>query len=305
MGRKDQFSGISEFLAVADHLSFRAAAAALGVTPGAVSQAVLSLERSIGLPLFQRTTRRVAVTEAGSQLLVQLRPAAAAIHEAIAGAADVRGRPTGLLRLSVPRISLDLVLLPILEEFRRVCPEVAVELDINDSAVDLAEHHFDAGIRIGDRVAKDMVAVPLTRPFRWLVVGSPSYFSTFGKPRVPKDLLQHECIRYRFPGSRAEYRWQFLLKGREYSLSPPGKLIVNDHLFMVALARRGVGLAYTADLVADRELARGDLQAVMAVHLPKKAGLYLYFPRRSQAQPKLRTFIDAVNRLRRPSSWSK
>jgi len=247
----------------------------------------------------------VGLTEVGAQLLARVRPAAAEIGEAITGLTGLRGRPAGVLRLSVPRISLDLVLTRILQEFHRTCPGVTVELDINDSVLDLAEHRLDAGIRIGDRVAKDMVAVPLTPPFRWLVVGSPSYFSAHRRPRVPRDLLKHECIRYRFPGSRAEYRWQFVRDGREFSLSPPGKLIVNDHLFMVALARQGVGLAYTTDLVADRELALGELQAVLAAHLPTKAGLFLYFPRRSQTQPKLRAFIDTANRLLRPKSSDK
>jgi DNA-binding transcriptional LysR family regulator len=296
MGRTDEFTGLSEFLAVAEHSSFRAAAAALGVTPGAVSQAIRSLERRVGLPLFQPTTRHVGLTEAGARFLSRLRPAAAEIGGAISEMTGLRSRPAGLLRLSVPRITLDVLLVRVLDEFRREYPDVSIEIDVNGASVDLATHRLDAGIRIGNLVDKDMVAVRLTSQFRWMVVGAPAYFSSFGTPRTPKDLLNHECIRYRFPSAGSLYRWQFINRGREFSLNPPGRIVVNDHLLMVALARKGIGLAYTADLVAARELAEGALQSVLGHCLPTKPGLFLYFPRNSQAQPKLRAFIDIARR---------
>jgi DNA-binding transcriptional LysR family regulator len=138
-----------------------------------------------------------------------------------------------------------------------------------------------------------------------VVVGTPAYFKAHGRPTSPQDLIEHECINYRFPTARTVYRWQFVHKGREFSLQPPGGIVVNDHLTMVALAKSGVALAYTTNLVAARELASGELEAVLATHLPTGAGLFLYFPAKSQNQPKLRAFIDVVTRVMRPSSKRK
>ena len=305
MSRVDAFSGLAEFLAVAGHASFRAAAAELRVTPAAVSQAVRGLEARVGLPLFQRTTRSVALTEAGAEFLTRLRPAATEIGEALDALADVRGRPAGCLRLSVPRIALDLVIVPVLPEFRRAFPDVKVEIDVDDASVDLTAGRLDAGIRIGEFIERDMIAVRLTPDFRWHVVGTPSYFAERGRPRVPQDLVKHACIGYRYPTAKAVARWEFVRGGREFSLDPPGSIVVNDHLTMIALARQGMGLAYTADHVAARDLASGELEAVLGSHLPTKPGLFLYFPARSQAQPKLRAFIDVATRLLRPTGGKR
>jgi DNA-binding transcriptional LysR family regulator len=298
LARTDLFTGLSEFLAVADHASFRAAAAELGVTPAAVSQAIRSLEARVGgLPLFQRTTRSVALTEAGAEFLARLRPASTEIGEAVEALVQLRQRPMGRLRLSVPRIALDLVIIPVLPEFRRTYPDVRVEIAVDDASVDLTTDRFDAGIRIGEFIERDQVAVRITPDFRWSVLGTPAYFAARGRPRVPEDLTGHECIRYRFPTARAVYRWQFQRKGREFSLDPPGSVVVNDHIAMIELAKKSVGLVYTADLVAARELESGELEAVLASHLPRKPGLFLYFPAKSQNQPKLRAFIDMATRF--------
>jgi DNA-binding transcriptional LysR family regulator len=294
MARIDRFSGLAEFLAVAHHASFRAAGAELGVTPSAVSQAVRALETRLHLPLFQRTTRHVALTEAGAALLARLSPAAGEIGAALEALGALRQHPTGNLRLSVPRIALDLVVLRVLPAFRRSCPDVTVEIDVSDTSIELATAQFDAGIRIGADIERDMIAVRITPDFRWVVVGSPAYFATRGRPRSPRDLMRHECIRYRFPTARSVHRWPFRKKGREYSLDPPGGIVVNDHLAMIAFARLGLGLAYTADLVAAPALAAGELEDVLAAHLPTTPGLFLYFPARSQTQPKLRAFIDVA-----------
>jgi DNA-binding transcriptional LysR family regulator len=298
MARTDAFTGLTEFLAVAELGSFRAAAARLRVTPAAVSQAVKALETRVGMPLFLRTTRRVAVTEAGTSLLSRLRPATAEIEAALEEFNTLRRQPSGLLRLSVPRIALDLVVLPALPGFRRAYPSIKLELDVNDVSIDLMENGFDAGIRIGGFIERDMVAVRLTRDFHWCVLGSPDYFAAHGKPRTPKDLLEHECIGYRFPSAKTVYRWQFRENGREFSVDTAGGVVVNDHLSMIALAKSGAGLAYTADIVAARELSAGTLRSVLRPYLPTSRGLCLYFPGRSQAQPKLRAFIDFLTKNR-------
>ncbi len=262
------------------------------MTPAAVSQAVRALETRVGLPLFQRTTRHVALTEAGATLLSRLRPATAEIDEAFEHMRDLRARPTGHLRLSVPRIALALVMMPLLPAFRRAYPEVSLELSVNDASINLTTGRFDAGIRIGEFVERDMIAVRLTRDFRWCVLGAPSYFADRDRPRSPEDLAQHECIGYRFPTAQSIYRWEFQRNGREFTVDVAGSLVTDDHLTMIALAEQGLGLTYTADLVAADALARKSLQPVLASYLPTKPGLFLYFPARNQKQPKLRAFID-------------
>jgi DNA-binding transcriptional LysR family regulator len=294
VARTDLFTGISEFLAVARLASFRAAAAELRVTPAAVSQAIRALEARVGLPLFQRTTRRVTLTEVGNTLFARLRPATADIGDTFEHLRALRARPTGHLRLSVPRIAVELVIAAVLPAFRRTCPEVSVEVSVNDASVDLTADRFDAGIRIGEFIERDMVAVKLTPDFRWSVVGSPSYFEQRGRPRSPDELAMHECIGYRFPTAQSVYRWEFHRNGRQFSFDPKGGLIVDDHLTMIALAKQGMGLTYTADLIAAEALASGELESVLRPYLPVKPGLFLYFPARNQNQPKVRAFIESV-----------
>ena len=292
MARIDVFSGLTEFMAVAEQGSFRSAAAQLRVSAAAVSQAVKALEARVGMPLFLRTTRSVALTEAGAQLHRRLRSATGEITEALGEIDALRQRPSGVLRLSVPRIALDLVVLPVLPGFRAAYPDIKVELDVNDASVDIANEGFDAGMRVGDFVERDMVAVRLTPGFRWRVLGTPAYLARHGVPRKPEELLQHQCIGYRFPTAKTIYRWQFQNNGRPLSVDVAGGIIVNDHLTMIALARAGTGLVYTADLVAARDIKAKRLRAVLSAYCISGPGLHLYFPRRSQQQPKLRAFID-------------
>lgn len=292
MARVDTFTGLSEFLAVAEAASFRAAATRLAVSAAAVSQAIKALEARLGLPLFVRTTRSVSLTEAGARLHQRLRAATGEIHDALAEFDRERSRPGGVLRLTVPRIAMPLVVLPVLPSFRAAYPELRVELDINDATVDLAAEGLDAGIRIGRFIERDMVAVQLTPPFRWRVMGSPDYFAANGVPREPEALLQHRCIAYRFPTARTVYRWQFQRQRRVFAIDIGNDLVVNDHLSMIDLACNGLGLCYTAEQVAAAALKRGELRAVLAPFAVTDPGLHLYFPRRSQQQPKLRAFID-------------
>lgn len=296
MSRRAAHAGLIEFLAVARHGSFRAASAELRVSPAAVSQAVKTLEAAIGLPLLLRTTRSVSLTEAGARLLGRARPAFAEIDDALDELRDLRGQPAGRLRLSVPRIALDLVVLPLLPGFRRAYPTISVEIDVDDASVDLASRGFDAGIRIGDFIERDLVAVRLTPDFHWRVLGAPPYLAERGRPLAPKDLMHHECIGYRFPTAGSVYRWQFARRGREITVDAPGGLVVNDHLSMIALARAGAGLAYTADLIAAKEIAEGSLEPVLDAFSLRSPGLFLHFPSKSQHQPKLRAFIDFARR---------
>ncbi|MGY2289507.1 LysR family transcriptional regulator [Pseudomonas sp. SDO528_S397] len=288
----DPFSGLTEFLAVAELKNFTQAAARLGVTPTAVSHAVKTLEKRTGVLLFQRTTRRVALTEAGVTLYTRLRPAAGEIDEALAALGNFRDRPMGTLRLTVPRLSGKLLIEPLIPRFRQAFPDVMLDISLDDATVDLVTQGFDAGIRLGDSIDKDMIAVRLTPDLSWSVVGSPAYFARAGIPLAPEDLTAHDTIGYRFLTSGMAHRWEFTRAGREFTMGVQGALVVNDRNLMIAAARAGQGLAYVSDFEVRDDLASGALVKVLAPFVPPSAGLYLYFPSRTQSQPKLRAFID-------------
>ena len=300
MTAPDPFTGLSAFLAVAEAGGFTGAAARLGVSPAAVSQAVKALESRLGTLLFVRTTRRVGLTEAGAALLARVGPATMEIASAIEAAGEMASVPTGLLRLTVPRMAVPLVVEPVVAALRRSHPRIAVEIAVDDATVDLTARGYDAGIRIGEYVERDMVAVRLTRDIAWSVVGSPAYLDARGRPERPEDLTRHEAIRYRFPASGVLYRWEFERDGRALTVDPPGSLIVNDGDLLLAFARAGLGLAYVADIAVAAELASGALEPVLQPFLPRTPGLFLYFPRRAQDQPKLRAFIDVARAVLRP-----
>ncbi|MCY1505180.1 HTH-type transcriptional regulator PgrR [compost metagenome] len=295
----DPFNGLREFLAVAESSSFTAASATLGVTPNAVSQTIRALEARLGLQLFVRTTRRVALTEAGSAFLSRVRPAASEIADAYELLGDFRDRPMGNLKLTVPRMAIPLVLTPLLPRFRQAYPDVSVEISIDDAAVDITERGFDAGIRIGEAVERDMIAVRLTPDITWAVVGSPSYFVKQGRPQTPEELTRHEAIRYRYPASGTIYRWEFEREGRDFSVDVPGGLTVNDFQMLMEMAEAGTGLAYLPDLSVRDAVASGRLQRVLEAYLPRSPGLFIYFPAKAQTQPKLRALLDLAAKVAR------
>jgi DNA-binding transcriptional LysR family regulator len=290
---KDLFDGVPQFLAVARLSGFRAAARELGVTPGAISQAIRGLEARLGVPLFVRTTRRVALTEAGVAFASQLSVVERTVAEAIAQASASQDRPTGILRLCVRRMAIPL-LADILPVYRAACPGVAIEVEIRDGGIDLIREGFDAGIRIGEFIEPDMIAVPIGARFHWIIVASPDYLAARGRPKAPADILGHDCIRFRFPGSVAPYRWELRANGSDLRIDPPGDLIVTDSALLCELAERGLGLAYTSDVAAQNALEDRRLKTVLADYMPPADSLYLYFPTRSQSQPKLRALLDIV-----------
>jgi DNA-binding transcriptional LysR family regulator len=291
----DPLHGVTTFLAVAETGGVTAAAARLGVTPTAVSKAIRLLEARHGVALFQRTTRRVALTEAGREILVRLRPAAAEISQAFAGLSGFRDKPMGSLRITAPRSTSDLfsVLVP---AFRQAYPDVALEVSLDDAIIDLVSAGYDAGIRLGEAVEKDMVAIRLTPEIAWSVVGAPRYFAKTGRPTTPEELVRHQAIRYRFLSSQTLHRWGFKRGRREFSVDVKGGLIVNDRGLLIDFAVKGLGLAYVSDREVQSQVAAGRLESVLRSYIPSDAGLYLYFPARSQTQLKLRVFIDMVRR---------
>lgn len=302
MARTDLFDGISEFLTVVRRGSFRAAARELGVTPGAVSQAVQTLERRIGLPLLHRTTRHVALTEAGERFLTEVQPAADAIAGSLDNLANLSGRPSGTLRLLIHNIAAREVLTPMLPAFLATHPDIAVEVITDTKRHDLVGSGFDAGIRIGEFIDQDMLTVRATPPFSWIVVGAPAYFAAHGRPETPDDLANHTCLRFRLPDTGDLYRWEFERDGVAVTIDPPGQLTSDDPALLRAMAVAGLGLTYSSSQTARRELADGRLETCLDDFAPARDALYLYYPKSSRLQPKLRVFIDACLRSMRERS---
>jgi DNA-binding transcriptional LysR family regulator len=300
--RQGALDGVEVFLSVAQHRSFRRAAAELGVTPSAVSQTVRVLEARIGAALFIRTTRSVGLTEAGERFLSHAKPA---FDELVAASEVARGlgqRPAGLLRLSVPRAVVPILLEPLLASFCQAYPEVEVEIAASNELIDLAAQGFDAGIRLGQFVDADMVAVPLTPPFRFIVVGSPAYFAARSRPRHTDDLREHACLRWRRSGG-ALALWSFNDNGHAIEIAVSGPLIVNDFHTMLGAAIEGIGLAQLPEPMAAEGLRAGKLVHVLEPFAPVIPGVFLYYPSRRQIMPKLRAFIDHVKS--RPASPGK
>jgi DNA-binding transcriptional LysR family regulator len=293
----DNLDGLSAFLAVGRHRSFTAAAAELGVTPTAVSQKIKLLERRLDVVLFQRTTRRVALTEPGASLFERLRPAISDVETALGALADYRGRPSGTLRITAPTTSTSVVA-PLVTRMREAYPELSVEVSLDDAFVDIVASGFDVGVRLGDSVEKDMVRIPITKQTSWSIVGSPEYLEKAGRPRRPEDLVRHRTIRQRMIATGIVYRWELERRGKPVTVDVPGGIVVNDVALIVALARTGAGLAYVSDEAIGPDIAAGRLERVLESFLTPGPGLCLYFPARTQEQPKLRVLIEMVKSMR-------
>ncbi len=291
--RQGALDGVEAFLSVSQHRSFRRAAAELGVTPSAISQAVRALEARVGAALFTRTTRSVGLTEAGERFLLRAKPAFEELVAASEVVRDLGQRPTGRLRLSVPRAVVPILLEPLIASFSRAYPEIEMEIAVSEELVDIATGGFDAGIRLGQFIAADMIAVRLTPPFRLTVVGSPAYLARNGRPERPDDLRRHACLRLRrSDGSLA--LWQLDDKGRTIEIATSGPLIANDFPTMLGAAIEGMGLAQMPSPIAAEALQAGKLEEVLAPFAPMAPGVFLYYPSRRQAPPKLRAFIDHI-----------
>lgn len=286
-------TALRAFTLIARHGSFTRAATELGVTASALSQALSQFERELGVRLLSRTTRRVGLTEAGREFLAQVGPALESIDCAVESVRQHGGRPAGNLRVTTASGS---ILAPVMSAFLNAYPEITLDVDVNPALVDLVAKGYDVGIRLGERLEKDMVAIPLGGPMRSVVVGSPDYFRRHGRPRHPRDLAGHNCVRFRF-ASGGIYRWEFAhpsgpKRGRWFEIDSGGSLIVNDNTLALAAARDGVALTHLIAPAAQADLDAGRLESVLDRWLPPYDGLYLYYPSRYQMPPKLRVFID-------------
>jgi len=291
--RQGALDGVEASLSVAQHRSFRRAAAELGVTPSAISQAVRALETRVGAVLFMRTTRSVGLTEAGERFLSRAKPAFEELVAASEVGRELGQRPAGLLRLSVPRAVVPILLEPLIASFCQAYPEVEVEIAASEELIDLAAEGFDAGIRLGQFIAADMVAVRLTKPFRFIIVGSPAYLARSGRPERPDDLRQHACLRLR-RSNGALALWSLNDNGRVIEIAVSGPLIANDFPTVLGAAIEGVGLAQVPEPIAAGAVTAGKLVRVLGPFAPMAPGVFLYYPGHRQIMPKLRAFIDHV-----------
>lgn len=280
---------------VVKYRSFTRAATELGVTRSALSHAVAGLEARLGVRLLNRTTRSVSPTEAAERLMTGLTPALAQIARAVDDASVFRDRPAGTVRLNLPRVAASLVLAPALPGFLAAYPDIRVEVAVDDGLVDIVAEGFDAGMRFGERLNPEMIAVPVGLPIEFAVAGSPEYFARRPAPKTPADLAAHNCLRHRMRASKRLFDWEFEANGAPISVAVDGALTLDSPELMLRAALDGVGLAYTALAEIQPLLTEGRLIRTLAAWSPRPTRLYLYYPNR-HAPSALRALIDWLRR---------
>jgi DNA-binding transcriptional LysR family regulator len=285
-------------VSVARHGGFRVAARELDMSSSALSHAVAALEARLGVRLFNRTTRSVALSAEGEQFVGEIAPALAAIRTAMERIDEHRAEPAGTLRLNLPLGGGRMVLSPLISEYMRRYPRVAVDMVTEGAMVDIVGQGFDAGVRLEEFVPPDMIAVPITRPIRSIVVGSPAYFAGRKLPRTPADLAEHRCIRRR-TGRGTIYRWEFEKRGEAIAIDVPGQLTLDDSDLMLVAALAGEGLAFLSDIAAAKSIEAGLLLPVLEDWSPEYPGLCLYYPSRRNIPARLRAFIDLIRQQAR------
>jgi DNA-binding transcriptional LysR family regulator len=279
--------------AISAHRSFRAAATDLGISPSALSHAIAGLEKRLGVRLINRTTRSVALSQAGERFLARVSPALREIEGAMEDVNAFRDTPAGTLRINAKERAAHQILRPVVAKYLRRYPDMQVELTMEGRAIDIVAEGFDAGIRLAESVPQDMVAIPCGPDSRFLVVGAPVYFDRTSVPRSPADLLAHECIRRRMPGGKL-YRWEFEKRGEEIALDVPGRLTLDNDSLMVEAAVEGLGIAFVSDFWVTEHLATGALRAVLEDWTPPFPGLRLYYPPHRHMTAGLRAFVDLL-----------
>jgi DNA-binding transcriptional LysR family regulator len=288
------FAQLRAFLAVAGSLSFSRAADTLGVSPSALSQMVRAFEQSVGVRLLNRTTRSVALTEAGETLYRRLVPAVTDLGSALQDIGHYRERPAGLVRVHSFRAAAALFLDPILADFASAFPDVTLDITLDDSVAELVAGRYDAALRIGEVIERDMIAVRLGPDIRQIAVAAPSYVERFGLPATPRELVEHRCIRWRWPGHSGTYLWEFWEKGTWFEVAVDGPLIVNDKELALRAALDGVGIAFLSDWRIAQEVSQGLLVPMLEDWSAPFPGHHLCYPRQRQMAPALRVFIDHV-----------
>jgi DNA-binding transcriptional LysR family regulator len=291
---QENFNDLSAFAIVASERSFTKAAARLGVSQSALSQTIRNLEERLGLRLLTRTTRSVSPTEAGERLLQLVRPRFEEIESELALLTEEREKPMGTVRITAGEHAASAFLTPALLELLPRYPQINVEVDIDYGLTDIVAQRYDAGVRLGERVAKDMIAVRITPDFRWLVVGAPGYFATRRVPQVPQELTEHNCINIRFPTHGGLYAWDFEKDGREVKVKVEGQMTFNSAALRLTAALAGQGLIYLPEDSAAPYLADNRLVAVLQDWCAPSPGYYLYYPNRRHASQAFSMVVDAL-----------
>ena len=294
------FTHLRAFVAVGQALSFSRAAEALGVSPSALSQIVSAFEESVGVRLLNRTTRSVALTDAGENLLQRVAPAVAELGAAVGQVRLYQERPAGTVRVHAFRSAAELYIQPILAAFHTEYPEVILDVTVDDEVVDLIAGGFDAAIRIGEVIERDMVAVRLGPDLRQAPVAAPDYVARRGLPAHPRDLVTHDCIRWRWPGHTQPYRWEFFEDGAWFEVAVGGPLIVNSKAMALQAALDGVGIAFAVEQTTRAAVADGRLIQMLQPWCATLPGHHLCWTQQRQMAPALRVFIDAVRRRAAP-----
>ena len=292
--KRDELGDLSTFMVVAEERSFTRAAAKLGTSQSAVSHTVRRLETRLGLRLLVRTTRNVAPTEAGERLLETLRPAFDDIEQRVAALGDLRDRPAGTIRITSGEHAARKVLWPVLERLLPAYPDIKVEISVDDSLADLVEGRFDAGIRLGERLGKDMIAVPIGPDLRMVVIASPDYIARQGAPATPHDLADHACINYRLPTLGGLYAWEFEKDGQATNVRVAGRLIFNSMALVQRAVLAGMGLAVMMHDEVAPLIAEGRLVTVLDDWTPPFSGYHLYYPSRRQPTPAFALLVGAL-----------
>jgi len=291
---KNLLPDLAAFLAVAHAGSFTRAADQLGVSQSALSQTVRSLETRLGVPLLRRTTRSVSPTEAGERLMRTVGPRLEEIEGELAALVSMREKPAGTIRLTADERAARGTLWPSVEKFLLNYPDIAVEIVIDNALTDIVAERYDAGVRLGGVVAKDMIAVRIGPEQRMAVVAAPSYFANRPRPRTPQDLTGHTCINLRLPTRGGLYAWEFEKAGRELKVRVEGQLIFNSIDLIFSAALSGFGLAYLAEDHAKKSIENGELVQVLADWCPPFPGYHLYYPSRRQASAAFQLLVDAL-----------
>ncbi|RWQ53496.1 LysR family transcriptional regulator [Mesorhizobium sp.] len=290
-------NALAVFALVAEERSFRAAADRMGVTRSAVSQTMKRLEETLGIGLVQRTTRSVSLTEAGERLYAEIAPAIADMRAAMESTGDLRGRQRGQLRLAVSSIAERFLSGPFLATFAEAHPEVRMDITVTDEEFDIVAEGYDAGVRLGEVIEQDMIAVPVAGDERQLAACAPAYRDRFGEPSHPQELAGHRCIGWRRAPKVVPYRWEFAEDGKEFSVAVAPAITTNDMALMIKLAIAGAGITFGMEESFRPWIARGELVPVLVDYCPRFAGFYLYYPSRRNVAPKLRALVE---HLRRP-----
>jgi DNA-binding transcriptional LysR family regulator len=291
--RGSEFAELTAFLAVAEQRSFAKAAAQLGIAPSTLSQTIRALEERLGVRLLNRTTRSVAPTEAGERLMVQLQPAFEGVSKAVEAVNDFRDKPMGTLRLLMSRPIANATIASLFAPFLAAYPEITLDIVSDDSRLDIVNGRFDAGLRLGERIERDMIAVRIIDEIHMYCVGSPSYFKDREIPQAPEDLRSHECIRHRSQWDGAVHPWEFQRgNDKKVEIAVQGRLIVNDVYLALRAALAGAGIAYLSHNMASPYRADGRLVPALAAWCVALSGVYIYYPSRRQIPAPLQAFIN-------------